>query len=41
MITKPALQKILKGITEDENKRSYERMGMNKSQGKSRQAIIE
>jgi hypothetical protein len=43
MTTKSALQKILKGIlcTEDENKLSHERLGIIKSQEKSRQVIIE
>jgi hypothetical protein len=41
MTTAPALQKILKGIlnTEDENKHSYERIGIIKLQEKSRQII--
>jgi hypothetical protein len=41
MPTKPALQKILEGIlhTKDENKYSYKRMGLIKSQEKSRQVI--
>jgi hypothetical protein len=41
MTTKPVLQKILKGSlhTEDENKHSHERMGVVKSQEKSRQVI--
>jgi hypothetical protein len=43
MTTKPARQKILKGIlhTEDENKHSHERMGITKSQERSRQVIRE
>jgi hypothetical protein len=38
MITKPALQKILKGIlhTENENKHSHKKMGILKSQEKKR-----
>jgi hypothetical protein len=43
MTTKPAFQKILRGIlqTEDENKHSHGRMGIIKSQEKSRQVITE
>jgi hypothetical protein len=43
MITKPPLQKILKGIlhTEDKDKHSQERMGIIKSQQMSRQVIRE
>jgi hypothetical protein len=41
MTSKPALQKIPKRIlqTEDENKHSYERIGISESQEKSRQVI--
>jgi hypothetical protein len=43
MATKPVLQKILKGIlhSEDKNTHSHERMGIIKSQEKSRQVIRE
>jgi hypothetical protein len=43
MTTKPAYQKILKGILhrEDENKHSHERMRIIKSQEKVRQAVTE
>jgi hypothetical protein len=43
MITKPPLQKILKGIlnTENENKLSHERIGIIKPQEKIRQIIRE
>jgi hypothetical protein len=43
MTDKSPLQKILKGILhlEDENKHSYERMGIIKSQEKNREVIRE
>jgi hypothetical protein len=43
MTNETVLQKILKGILhiEDENTYSYERMGIMKSQQKSRQVITE
>jgi hypothetical protein len=43
MTTKPALQKMLKGIlrTEDENKHRHEKVGIIKSQKKSRQVLVE
>jgi hypothetical protein len=43
MATKPALQKILKGIlhTEDENKHSHERMGLFNLKRRSRQVVRE